>query len=290
MSLYAIKEQKIGPFSYQSWGEGKQTVIYLHGWQDNSNSFVPFAPFCNTQYTHIALDLAGHGHSDWKSADAFYYFIDYVYDLKCFLDLAQIKTCHIVGHSMGAMIANLFASCYPTRCLSLVLIEGIGIVSTSESDTKTQLINAFNSRDKLKQSEPRVYPDINTLAQLRSKISDVSLEIAALLVTRNTQPHPDGVQLRLDPRLKHHSGFRYSISQAKSAINGISIPTLLVLAEQGYDMIVRQYSQFKGCFDSLKLEKIPGGHHCHMENPEICYKLIEAHQNCDKTSFTTEGA
>ncbi|MCG9760547.1 MULTISPECIES: alpha/beta fold hydrolase [Pseudoalteromonas] len=290
MSIDAIKEQKIGPFSYQSWGEGDQTVVYLHGWQDNSNSFVPLASFGNEKYSHIALDLPGHGRSDWKSTDAFYYFIDYVYDLKCFLDLAQIQTCHIVGHSMGAMIANLFASCYPTRCLSLVIIEGIGIVSTSESDTKTQLINAFSSRDKLKQSEPRVYPDINTLAQLRSKVSDISVEIAAMLMARNTLSHTDGVQLRLDPRLKHHSGFRYSIAQAKSVLNGISVPTLLVLAEQGYDMIVRQYNQFKGCFDSLKLEKMPGGHHCHMENPEICYKLIEAHQDSNRTSFTTQGA
>ncbi|MEJ6476781.1 alpha/beta hydrolase [Pseudoalteromonas piscicida] len=278
MSLDAIKEQKIGPFSYQTWGQGEQTVVYLHGWQDNGNSFLPLQPFCNKANQHIALDFAGHGRSDWKSEDAFYYFIDHVYDLKCFLDQANINRCHLVGHSMGAMIANLFAACFPSRCLSLALIEGIGIVSTLESDTRTQLINAFNSRDKLKQSEPRVYPDINTLALLRSKVSDISVELATLLMNRNCEQHKNGIQLTLDPRLKHHSGFRYSVAQAQSALEGITTPTLLILAEQGYAMIQRQYSQFKHCFATLKVEKIPGGHHCHMENPEICYKLIDAHQ------------
>ncbi|RRS08104.1 alpha/beta hydrolase [Pseudoalteromonas sp. J010] len=278
MSLYAIKEQKIGPFAYQTWGSGKQTIIYLHGWQDNSNSFLPFQPFSEELYTHIALDLPGHGRSDWKSEDAFYYFIDYVYDLKNFLDLTQLAQCHFVGHSMGAMIANLFAACYPERCLSLALIEGIGIVNTPEPETKKQLINAFNSRDKLKQSTPRVYPDINTLAQLRCKVSDVSIDTATLLMNRNTKQHNQGVQLTLDPRLKQHSGFRFSVAQAKSALEGTIVPTLLILAEQGFAMIDKQYQLFKSCFDSLTIEKVAGGHHCHMENPEICCKLIAQHQ------------
>ena len=41
MSQYAIKEQKIGPYAFQQWGHGQETVVYLHGWQDNGNSFLP---------------------------------------------------------------------------------------------------------------------------------------------------------------------------------------------------------------------------------------------------------
>ena len=278
MSQYAIKEQKIGPYAFQQWGHGQEIVVYLHGWQDNGNSFLPLQPFTNPAQRHIAVDFLGHGRSDWKSPDSYYYFIDYVYDLKCFLEALEIETCHLVGHSMGAMVANLFAACYPKRCDSLALIEGIGIVCSSESQTQQQLINAFTSRDKLNTAKPRAYDSLEVLAKVRAKVGDIDSEAAKILMQRNTQATSQGVELLTDPRLKHHSGFRYSLPQAKAALGNINTATLFIAAEQGFNMITGQLNQFRGCFSDLSIEKVPGGHHCHMENPEICYKLIAKHQ------------
>lgn len=278
MSQYAIKEQKIGPFAFQQWGQGQETVIYLHGWQDNSNSFLPMQPLTNHTLRHIAVDFLGHGKSDWKSPDSYYYFIDYVYDLKCFLDSLEIEKCHLVGHSMGAMVANLFAACYPERCVSLALIEGIGIVCTSEKETQQQLRNAFASRDKYKTAQPRSYSNLDMLAQIRAKVGDIDADAARILMQRNCKETDQGVALLTDPRLKHHSGFRYSLSQAKSALGTINTATLFISAEQGFNMIKGQFNQFRHCFSQLNTGKVPGGHHCHMENPEICYKLIAEHQ------------
>ncbi|WP_440056435.1 alpha/beta fold hydrolase (plasmid) [Pseudoalteromonas sp. T1lg65] len=277
MHNFEINNNKVGPFAFQQWGNGENYIVYLHGWQDNSNSFQPLQPYTDENYTHIALDFLGHGWSDWRSEDAHYYFVDYVYDLKCFLDTLGISHCHLVGHSLGAMVANLFASCYPSYCQTLSLIEGIGIVCTEENETKSQLINAFTSRDRYQQTTRRTFTNIEELVELRRKVSDFDLSVARCLMERGSDKCDVGVTLNSDPRLKHHSGFRYSKAQAINALETITTPTLLVFGSRGYQLIEKQRKIFSGCFNDLSVQEIVGGHHCHMENPEACYKLINAH-------------
>lgn len=54
------------------WGEDDQPLILaLHGWLDNAESYYKLAPQLS-KFRVVAIDMAGHGQSDWRSADSGY--------------------------------------------------------------------------------------------------------------------------------------------------------------------------------------------------------------------------
>lgn len=262
-------------------GQGDAYVICLHGWLDNCDSFKPL--FDNieddTRFTWLAIDLPGHGYSAWRSHDAHYYFIDYVYDLLCLIDRLGIEKCYLVGHSMGAMIANLFSACYPERVNSMVIIDGIGIVTTDEQDTLIQLKSAFRQRTKANANKQitKRFESFEKLVNARVQVSDLNYENAAILMKRNSQINEHGVELLTDPRLKQHSGFRFSLRQAQACIKDISVPTLLISSKRGFLKQGKSMENFKLGFKDLSEVALNGGHHCHMEYPEQTYAEVVGH-------------
>ena len=104
------------------FGDGEEIVIALHGWLDNSASFAPMLTNVLSNQTWYCIDFAGHGLSSWRSPQAHYYFIDYVDDVYAFINALNIKKVHLVGHSMGAMVAGLFASCFSEYVRSVSFI------------------------------------------------------------------------------------------------------------------------------------------------------------------------
>ncbi|WP_390443526.1 alpha/beta fold hydrolase [Pseudoalteromonas sp. MTN2-4] len=261
-------------------GNGKSLVLCIHGWLDNCDSFKPMLnEKVNTKdYTWLAIDLPGHGESEWKSHDAHYYFIDYVYDLRTLIEELDFKKVFLVGHSMGAMICNLYAACYPERIAAMTLIDGIGIVTTKPSDTKQQLLNAFKQRKKSFESlVSKSFISFDDVVKARMKVSELDYDNAELLMKRNTDFVEHGVKLKTDPRLKQHSGFRFSTAQALSCLDGINTPTLFIKADQGYSMIDTQLELFRHCFLNLTISFMPGGHHCHMQNAAQTLQTISSH-------------
>lgn len=76
-----------------------------------------------TRYTVIAPDLRGHGASEKpKSPGA--YGIHFVNDLVRLLDHLQMQRAHVVGYSMGSVIALKLLTTHPERVLSAVLAGG----------------------------------------------------------------------------------------------------------------------------------------------------------------------
>ncbi|CAH9061607.1 2-succinyl-6-hydroxy-2, 4-cyclohexadiene-1-carboxylate synthase [Pseudoalteromonas sp. CIP111854] len=268
--------KKLG-IAAQLYGEGKDIVICVHGWLDNSNSFKPMLDKANTDFTYIAVDLKGHGQSQWRSGD--YYFIDYVYDLLTIMDELGIEQCHLLGHSLGAMVCGLFSALYPQRIKSLVMLEGIGLVCTEPDQMKQQVMESFEQRAKIDRFKPRLYANFETLAKVRSNVGDISTEDAALLMQRNTQKVEGGFSLTTDPQLKARSGFRYTQAQALALLKDVNVPSLLILGTKGYDFVQQNIAVFGRSFNRLEVEKISGGHHCHMDNPKVCIELIERHMN-----------
>ena len=105
----------------QVWGEpGGRRVLASHGWLDNAGTFdllAPLLPGCEI----VALDAAGHGFSDSRSADAGYNLWQDVGDLLDVLDALDWQQCTLLGHSRGAAISMLFAAAFPQRVDKLVL-------------------------------------------------------------------------------------------------------------------------------------------------------------------------
>jgi pimeloyl-ACP methyl ester carboxylesterase len=263
----------------QIFGNGLKWVICLHGWLDNSNSFIPMVKQRNQDYRWLLIDLPGHGQSQWRSKDAHYYFIDYVYDLLVLLDEINIDKCHLVGHSLGALVCGLFSSLYPKRVISLSMIEGIGLVYADESEIIQQVKQAFKQRQQTGLKETKYYPNYDLLVKARLAVSDFGEKEAKLLMMRNAKEINGRICLTTDPRLKNQSAFRFSLAQSQHFFRDIHIPSLLILGNNGYKFVKESLELFRSGFNNLKIEIIQGGHHCHMQSPSDCIKQIETHIN-----------
>jgi pimeloyl-ACP methyl ester carboxylesterase len=111
---------------------GADTVIMLHGYTDTSRSYFPTIEALTAldPDLHIyALDLRGHGGSSMPDAAACagdpracFGLDDFADDVFAFMDARDITTVHLVGHSMGAMLAHEIALTIPGSVESLVLI------------------------------------------------------------------------------------------------------------------------------------------------------------------------
>ncbi|HYL98445.1 MAG TPA: alpha/beta hydrolase [Blastocatellia bacterium] len=104
-----------------------EPVVLIHGLYSSAmiNWGLPgTADLLAKHYRVIALDLPGHGQSD-KPDDENAYGLQLVEDIARLMDHLGIKKAHIVGYSMGGMIAVKFMSLYQDRVLSCV-IGGFG--------------------------------------------------------------------------------------------------------------------------------------------------------------------
>jgi len=115
--------------------EGKgEPVVLIHGWGvdlkwcwDEPGTIRALAE----HYQIIAIDNRGHGRSD-KPHDPQQYGMNMVTDVIRLLDHLKIQKAHIVGYSMGGMIAEVLLAEYPER-VRTATIGGFGWGTTRPS-------------------------------------------------------------------------------------------------------------------------------------------------------------
>jgi pimeloyl-ACP methyl ester carboxylesterase len=104
--------------------EGKgPAVVLIHGMDSSAASnwrAQGTIAFLAKDYQVIALDLPGHGKSDKpETADA--YGVQMIEDIVALLDHLQVQKSHIVGYSMGGMVAAKFMALHQDRVLTGIL-------------------------------------------------------------------------------------------------------------------------------------------------------------------------
>ncbi len=115
--------------AYQVNGTG-ESVILLHGWGGEANSFKPVIDWMSRYYKVFALDLPGFGLSEKPSVawDA----SDYATFLSGFFEKLKIKKAHLIGHSYGGRISIVMAARQPHLVDKLILVDSAGIIPPRE--------------------------------------------------------------------------------------------------------------------------------------------------------------
>jgi non-heme chloroperoxidase len=99
---------------------GGLPVIFLHGVTDSWRSFERVLPLLPAHVHAFAVSARGHGESSRPRHG--YLLSDMSTDLRAFMDTVGLERALIVGHSMGAMVAQRFALDHPGRVSGLVLM------------------------------------------------------------------------------------------------------------------------------------------------------------------------
>jgi 2-succinyl-6-hydroxy-2,4-cyclohexadiene-1-carboxylate synthase len=94
----------------------KPAVLFLHFSGGNLNMWEGILPQFENKYSIIVPDLRGHGKSDKPLAG--YHIDDMAKDIYLLLEKLNVKSCHIVGSSMGAEVGLSLAASHPALVLS----------------------------------------------------------------------------------------------------------------------------------------------------------------------------
>lgn len=252
-------------------------ILCIHGWLDNSASFIPLLKHMEGMNV-IAIDLPGHGKSSHKSIDAHYHFIDWVYDVLCIVEAKKWQNIHLVGHSMGGMIASAFAAAFPNKVKSLTLIDSIGFLYAKEQECTNQLRKGMLSRIKNKNQPTKKTQKLTLEKAIKSRVlmSDLSYEYAELIVSRNLKHSGEGVIWRSDRKLNTVSPYRLTLAQAEQLVSDVTVPTQLIYGSEGLIFVKDGIEHFSTMIKNFTCKGLEGGHHIHMEKPKATSILIKA--------------
>lgn len=248
-------------------------ILAIHGWLDNAASFSPLIEQLPT-YNWTAIDLPGHGHSFHRPNHAHYHFIDWVSDIVDLIRTNYEKPVTIVAHSLGGMLSTVIAGVYPELVERLVLIDAAGLITQTDEDGAAALRKALDSRTEQGKKSRNTNLSFNTAVKARMMAGKLSKPAAELLMSRNLSETSEGYIWCSDNRLRTRSPIRMQTSQARSIINAITAPVMILLANDGHDEIHQSFHQYQDCYQNLISMQISGGHHCHMENSAQCAQLI----------------
>lgn len=239
-------------------------LLCLHGWLDNAASFVRLAPGLSN-YRLLALDLPGHGHSDWLGDGGDYSIwssTEALYDVHEALTGGN-QPLIIIGHSMGAAAGMLFAGAFPEKVSAFIALDAVGPLTTTAQLAPQQLADAVVSRRPGRRSRSYATTGEALQARLRQN-QELTADCIRPVTERNLVSEGDAVFWRTDPRLRDASKVRLTEEQVQAFIGRIAAPALVVRAADGLIPEAFFHSRLP-FFPAVEFRTLPGHHHLHLD-------------------------
>lgn len=285
-----------GRLAALSWGSSSApTWLALHGWLDNAASFSRLAPrLVNTLGVRIvALDFRGHGYSaslaQSSSGSQDIALWDYCHDVLDVMQALGLEQVSLLAHSMGAAVSCLLASALPERVKQLMLLDGLGALSTPSEATADQLGKGLLAHRRPASDPPR-YSGLESAvaARVAGGVTPIDADTARPLVARNSYTGSDGgCYLRTDRRLMKPSLVRFTPDQVLALLSAIHCPVLLIEGDEGILGNRPWAERCRGAVKDLSRHVLAGGHHLHLEKHTVnrVANVIIQHQNLRKEAL-----
>jgi pimeloyl-ACP methyl ester carboxylesterase len=247
------------------WNESAENhVVLLHGNAANAWWWQPVADVIGDGLRLIAIDLRGHGDSEWVRPPA-YYPDDYAEDVRrVILDLG-LRSPVTVGHSMGGLVALAFACRYPELAVGLVAVDA-AIVSNEKRDRFLRRLKSLPTVN---------YPDLETAKQ-RFRLIPHQGEIAparlAFIAEKSLGVTSDGLYSMKFDRESFLGGDGLNVLET---IGQISRPLLLVRGALSPVMTKAACASAMKMNPMVRLVEIPQAyHHVLLEQPEELARTV----------------
>lgn len=250
--------------AFQIAGDEGLPVVFLHGIGGDAESWRPQLDSLSSDYRAIAWDMPGYGDSAPLKAMTFPALAEAVSTL---LDRLSIERAHLVGHSLGGMIAQRFAKAYPERLRSLTLF------ATSAAFGK----RAGGELDEdWRQSfvEQRLGP-----LDRGASMAELAPRLVQGLV--GDEPEPKGLeQAILSMAAVPEAGYRAAIHcltgfDQEADLRKIHAPTLILAGEKDPVAPPRVMKRMADVIPNARFEMLPGcGHLANLERPDAFNRVL----------------
>jgi len=148
---------------------GTIPLLFLHGWQGDSGTWLPVMERLAARHRTVALDLRGFGRSN--TAPGPYTVETFADDLSALIAALDLDPLVAIGHSMGAAVAQRFAVDRPDAIEGLVLVSPVPVSGATYSARTAEMFrstagNALNANAWLAQLTYR-QPPSDVVAMMR---------------------------------------------------------------------------------------------------------------------------
>ena len=251
--------------AYLTMGDPNGTpVVLIHGYTDNARDWVPLIPYLSKHFHLIVVDLRGHGRS--SKPDCCYTLPDFAYDIVLLLDTLGVRQADIVGHSLGSMIAQVFAETWPERTDKVVLISSTGGPPPGAPPKKPQ----FDFAAQIRRLKEPLDPDSPFMVSWWDSPTPVDADFIRRQ-RRDSAAIPLRVWLAvLDQGLGNPADLQRSLPRLKA-------PTLLVWGSADPIMEPEVRATLRRALPRAQVKIFPGlGHNPFWEDPRACAAVINA--------------
>ena len=243
-------------YYYTSGTNNSEAIVFLHPAFSDHRSFNPQVDFFSNKYRVITIDLIGHGLSKANKSkekiDASSKHIERI------LEIEGYNKVHIVGVSMGSLIAQHFALNHPDKILSLTALGGYNINKESTEVTKAQ--NSSNIGLVLRA--------IFSMNSFRKKIAEISC------YSKNGQTlFYETASLYKRKSFMVMQGLQNMIKDRDNI--GPTYPTLILTGEFDIDLAKKMAKEWNSEIDNSKYFMIKDAGHCaNIDNPNEFNRIV----------------
>lgn len=236
---------------------GRPAIVCVHGGAAHAHWFDFVAGGYAGDYHVLAIDLRGHGDSEWVDPPAYGY-RDYAADLDAAVRALGLRDFALIGHSMGGMVSLLYAAAYPGRVKQLVIVDSMLALPVERVARLREVGNKPGSTYATKEELVSRY-------RLRPGHSIAAPEVVRHIAEHSACQLADGTwKLKFDRAVyatrEDHDG--------RSHWNSIGIPALLVRGEHSERITPEVYADAKARCPQLELADVAGAyHHVMLDNP-----------------------
>jgi pimeloyl-ACP methyl ester carboxylesterase len=249
------------------WGDDGPVVLLLHGFLEHAHAWDLVAPrLAAAGHRVLALDWRGHGDSERVGAGGYYHFADYVADL-AFIVRAFGGHASVVGHSMGASAAILYAGTEPERVDALVCVDALGPPDMTPASAPERFAAWIADLARVAERGRDAPAPADAAARLRDRFPLLGDEVARHMASSGTRAAAEGVLWKFDALHQTTSPQPYYVMQAREFWRRVACPVLYV---EGAESPLRlEPADLAERLAILRAERrmIAGGHHLHLERP-----------------------
>jgi pimeloyl-ACP methyl ester carboxylesterase len=262
------------------WGERhNRLIVFLHGWSDAGSTFQFVVDELKQDWFVIAPDWRGFGESRANAES--YWFPDYLADLDAILQIySPDAAVRLVGHSMGANVATLYAGVMPERVSALVNVEGFGLPDSDPEDAPgryREWIEAGRSRPAVTGYES--FEEL--LPRIMRRSPGLGNERALFVADKWAEAQADGVvRIKADPAHKLPNAVLYRRQEAVACWRNVKAPVLVVVgADTDFTGKLKSWidpdavSDMFGRSESVSIAR--AGHMVHFDQPAQLAETIE---------------
>jgi len=263
------------------WGErGSRLLVLLHGWGDAGSTFQFFVDELKHDWFVIAPDWRGFGESRVEAES--YWFPDYLADLDAILQIySPDAAVRLVGHSMGANVATMYAGVMPERVAALVNVEGFGLPDSSPKDAPGRYRKWIEGGRSMPTNTG--YESFDELVpRIMRRSPGLSKDRALFVADKWAETHADGVvRVKADRAHKLPNAMLYRRQEAVACWKKVTAPVLIVVgADTDHTWDLKSWidpEPASRLFSNAESVSIAGaGHMVHFERPASLAEAIES--------------